>query len=151
MMRSVLCFAVLSFSAGCGATETTARLDGGSFRDADVVLDAGGRPDAEAGIACRVDGTTYPSGSTGVPDPTSCNTCACEQGVLAACTELACPEPCPAGFARGTACVSCGPVDECLEVETGCFRTCSGPNDCPEPAAPFCASNAGVCIPFPCG
>jgi hypothetical protein len=57
-----------------------------------------------AGCACDEDdpsseGVVYPSGSRNVGDPLSCNTCICEAGALTACTEIAGPEPCPAGTA----------------------------------------------------
>lgn len=129
----------VGLAAGCGGD--THRRDGG--------VDAG--RDAGAGVACRVEGTTYPDGASGVPDPTSCNTCACRGGALTGCTEIACPEPCDEGRAPGTACVACGPVDECLEVETGCFATCDAPDDCADDAAPFCDDTQGLCVPFPCG
>jgi len=126
--------------------------DGGSAGDA--AGDGGSVPDAGSDggleIACRVEGTTYPSGASSVPDPTSCNTCACDQGSLVNCTEAVCPEPCERGFARGSACVACDPVDRCVEVETGCFTSCSDEDDCTADA-PFCETTRGLCIPFPCG
>ncbi len=50
--------------------------------------------------SCEVRGVVYENGSS-VPDPDSCNQCSCVDGVITACTEIACPliviEPCPAG------------------------------------------------------
>jgi hypothetical protein len=80
--------------------------------------------DPTEGAACRVGDTTYPNGSIGISDPTSCNSCTCDRGKLA-CTEKSCPMPCPAGMAPGHSCAQCGPVDNCEVVETGCFPTCT--------------------------
>ncbi len=50
-----------------------------------------GRLDCEmlAG-SCEVRGQLYLDGAS-VPDPNSCNTCRCEQGVVSSCTEINCP------------------------------------------------------------
>jgi hypothetical protein len=44
---------------------------------------------AGAGASCRVLHQTYPSGTSGIPDPGSCNECTCEDGGLM-CTLAAC-------------------------------------------------------------
>jgi hypothetical protein len=77
---------------------------------------------AEAG--CKVEGMVYPSGSSGIPDPTSCNTCECTDGQLS-CTEINCPRPCPPDSAFGTQCAGCGPADACEVVEHGCLPVCT--------------------------
>lgn len=90
------------------------------------------------GVGCKVGGVTYPSGAKHIEDPFSCNQCECRDGVLE-CVDLAnCPKPCPAGTARGTSCVQCGPVDDCPVVETACLPACE--TDCDE----------GVCIQGVC-
>jgi hypothetical protein len=75
---------------------------------------------------CRVDGITYPHGARRVPTPFSeCNTCACANGALSECTNRKCADTqCEEGTFPATRCLECGPVDECLLVETGCL---SGP------------------------
>jgi hypothetical protein len=90
--------------------------------------------------ACEVEGVVYPSGSEDVGDPTSCNTCACEDGELTACTDVACPEPCQAGTTFGVSCAQCGPTDACEVVRIGCLPSCKGEADCSTGA---CV--AGVC------
>jgi len=77
------------------------------------------------GVACRVDGVTYPDGADDVPDPYSCNRCQCDDGHLL-CTEIGCPKPCPDRTLPGTSCAACGPADECQVLETGCFPACVG-------------------------
>lgn len=56
----------------------------------------GGSGEAGAGTggeegSCEVNGETYPSGTSGIPDPDGCNTCSCEDGALQ-CTLMACIE-----------------------------------------------------------
>jgi hypothetical protein len=83
-----------------------------------------------SGASCEVNGLTYPDGSGGVPDPFSCNKCACVDGQVNACTEAHCPVDCAKGSAPGEACASCGPTDGCLSVRTGCLPTCDEKNPC---------------------
>lgn len=90
---------------------------------------AGGTAAAE-GASCMVDGVVYPHGATNVPDAASCNTCQCTDGQLAACTKIACPTSCPRNRDFGTQCAECGPVDDCLVVEHGCFEVCDFDGDC---------------------
>jgi hypothetical protein len=95
--------------------------EGGKWTSAeDGVCGDGGQSD------CRVDGVSYPHGARRVPAPFStCNTCVCNDGDLSECTGYKCADrTCEEGSFRAKRCVECGPVDECLEVETGCF---SGP------------------------
>ncbi len=73
--------------------------------------------------ACKVNGAVYPSGSSGIQDPVSCNTCSCDDGELS-CTDLNCPLPCADGSAFGQQCARCGPTDGCEIVEYGCLPTC---------------------------
>ena len=91
--------------------------------------------------ACEVEGVVYPSGSDGVGDPLSCNTCACEDGELTACTDAACPEPCPGGTAFGMSCARCGPTDACEIVHIGCLPSCDSDGDCA--GSGYC--DRGVC------
>jgi hypothetical protein len=116
-----------------GVGSMTARLPIEVFGD---VGNAG-----EAG--CEVDGEVYPSGATGIGDPQSCNTCACEDGALA-CTKIGCPEPCPDGTAYGTSCAQCGPTDACEVVLHACLPTCDTSSECDsDPELWFCGD--GVC------
>ncbi|HEX2873436.1 MAG TPA: hypothetical protein VHP33_19390 [Polyangiaceae bacterium] len=87
--------------------------------------------------ACKVNGVVYESGTGGIADPVSCNTCACDDGRLS-CTEIGCPVPCPSGTAFGTQCAHCGPTDACAIVEHACLPTCSD------------ACEQGVCIEGVC-
>ncbi|HVJ18289.1 MAG TPA: hypothetical protein VM686_22875 [Polyangiaceae bacterium] len=80
--------------------------------------------DNPGGASCVVEGQVYPSGSSNVPDPFSCNTCQCVDGQLS-CTEINCPEACPPDTAPSTQCAECGPIDNCLSVETGCLPSCT--------------------------
>ena len=50
--------------------------------------------------ACIIDGKVYESGSDGVPDPTSCNSCRCESGKISECTLIHCPLPKPCQLGR---------------------------------------------------
>jgi hypothetical protein len=98
----------------------------------DGVCGDGGQAD------CRVDGVSYPHGALRIPSPfSSCNTCSCVDGDLA-CTGNKCADTvCEEGSYPAKRCVECGPVDQCLEVETGCL---SGP-EC----------DTGVCEDGRCG
>jgi len=93
------------------------------------------------GSACEVNGIVYPDGWTGVPDPTSCNTCSCSDGSIDACTEADCPEPCPEDTVRATDCTACGPTDACLVVRTECLPACDNQDDCAEHGG-FCSQGA---------
>jgi hypothetical protein len=74
-------------SAGAtGGREST----GGSANQGGAGDDSGGT--AGAGASCRVLHQTYPSGTSGIPDPSSCNHCTCEDGALA-CTLMNCVAP----------------------------------------------------------
>lgn len=91
-----------------------------------------------AGRNCKVNGVVYASGESNIADPTSCNTCTCEDGELACTATTGCDEPCPDGQVPGRACAECdegagvetpsGPEPLCVTVETGCFWPCSA--DC---------------------
>lgn len=94
-----------------------------------------------AGAACEVGGVVYPSGTGDVPDPTSCNSCSCEDGALI-CTEINCPMPCPEGQVAGQECAACGPTDACEVVRFGCFSSCQDQQDC--------ESSGGLCIAQKC-
>lgn len=91
--------------------------------------------------ACEVDGVVHPSGSDDIDDPSSCNTCSCLDGMLTACTEINCPEACPAGTSYGVDCARCGPVDNCEVVRTGCLQACETPADC---------TDGGDCVDHTC-
>lgn len=93
---------------------------------------------APSGTSCEVNGVVYPDGATNVPDPGSCNTCSCADGVVTHCTEINCPVECEDGTALGSECAECGPTDACLTVRTGCLPTCESHEDC--------ASSGGVCL-----
>lgn len=88
------------------------------------------------GQACQVDDIVYPDGWSNVPDPTSCNSCACVDGRIDMCTDIACEEPCEEGTVRATDCTACGPTDACLVVRTGCLPECDDQNEC---------TNGGLC------
>jgi len=87
--------------------------------------------------SCKVGGIVYPSGASGIPDPTSCNKCSCDDGQLS-CTEIGCPTPCPAGTEFGSQCAQCGPTDACQVIEYACLPTCT--DSCP---SGFCSN--GIC------
>ena len=74
--------------------------------------------------ACKVAGVVYKSGSSGIPDPISCNECSCQAGELN-CTEIGCPKPCPTNTSYAEQCAQCDPTDACLIVEHACLPTCS--------------------------
>ncbi len=98
--------------------------------------------------ACLVDGVTYPSGFARVPDPYSCNTCGCDDGVVAGCTKIGCSEPCEEGFVAATECAQCGPVDQCLTVHTGCLPECGPKDECPDGRScvdGVCRAETGLC------
>jgi len=90
-----------------------------------------------AGISCKVGGIVYPSGTSGIPDPTSCNKCSCDDGQLS-CTDIGCPTPCPAGTEFGSQCAQCGPTDACQVIEYACLPTCT--DSC---SSGFCSN--GIC------
>ena len=91
-----------------------------------------------APISCKVAGIVYPSGTAGIPDPTSCNKCSCDDGQLS-CTEIGCPTPCPAGTEFGSQCAQCGPTDACQVIEYACLPTCTA-DAC---SSGFCSN--GIC------
>jgi hypothetical protein len=80
--------------------------------------------------SCRVGDTVYPHGSSGIPDPFSCNTCDCVQGRLECTLIGGCDIPCPAGTQPGTSCDNCGPADECYQSFHGCLPQCDDSEDC---------------------
>jgi hypothetical protein len=81
-----------------------------------------------AAASCKVGGIVYPSGTSGISDPTSCNKCSCDDGQLS-CTEIGCPKPCPSGTQFGSQCAQCGPTDACQVIEYACLPTCT--DSCP--------------------
>jgi hypothetical protein len=128
----VLGIAVGAGASGCGESHASG-ADAGTAGDA-----TGGE-----GASCEVGGVVYDDGDTDIDDPFSCNTCVCEDGVLA-CTEIDCPEPCPEGTAPGTSCSRCGPTDACEVVRTDCHPTCESEAECVDTDLPFCSTD-GVC------
>jgi len=93
-------------------------------------------------VSCKVGGVVYPSGTSGIPDPTSCNKCSCDNGTLN-CTLAACPIDCPPNTKYGTQCAMCGPTDACLTIEHGCLPVCTP--DCQG----LCTD--GICRSLVCG
>jgi len=75
-------------------------------------------------LSCKVGGKVYPSGTNGIPDPGSCNTCGCINGELS-CTEIGCGGECPAGTVMSRQCAECGPTDRCLLPEYDCLPVCT--------------------------
>jgi hypothetical protein len=88
----------------CGASGQACVIDGVSFPGGSTVpmncgscrcqngqLDVCTASICPAGV-CTLDGIQYQDGATNVPDPESCNTCGCTNGVIGgACTKKACP------------------------------------------------------------
>ncbi|HWA75402.1 MAG TPA: hypothetical protein VG937_23855 [Polyangiaceae bacterium] len=95
-------------------------------------------------IACIVGGVRYESGTKNIPDPTSCNTCFCDNGNLGCTTAAVCTKPCPTGTKFGRSCGQCGPVDNCLAVAYDCYPTCTDTCD-----KGVCSE--GICKPGFCG
>jgi hypothetical protein len=90
-------------------------------------------PGEPAPAACQVNGNRYPHGASNVDDPTSCNTCSCEDGELTVCTDAECPtEPCATGTQLATSCAVCGPGDGCEVRRTDCHPACEDHTDCDE-------------------
>ena len=124
-------------TSGSGGSDGVAGASGGGGTTT-------GGASGKDGASCKVDDVVYPHGATGVPDAASCNTCQCTDGQLAACTKIACPNSCPRNQDFGTQCAECGPVDECLVVEHGCFEVCDV-DTCRDGVC-----NDGVCVQL-CG
>ena len=89
------------------------------------------------GSACRVNGQTYPDGSSGFPGLFGCNTCVCNDGDLI-CTDEACASACPPNAIQGSHCAQCGPADGCEIVEFTCLEVCTDTCD------------VGVCLDGTC-
>lgn len=94
---------------------------------------------------CMVSGKVYPHGTTGIPDPGSCNNCFCDDGNLT-CTLIDCPGKCPEGTAVGMQCVECTPMGACLMPDHECLPTCT--DSCPK-ANQVCVD--GLCKSAACG
>ena len=85
----------------------------------------------------------YPSGDTTFPDPTSCNTCSCDDGEVTACTDIACPTPCPDGFIASTDCGECSQLSMgCSIPRTACLPECMAGNTC--------GDGSGSCVDGAC-
>ena len=110
--------------------EATATCQSGRCVITDERLPNGGDGDGDGAASCEVNGVVYASGTGGIDDPVSCNTCRCDDGQLTACTRIACPEPCPEGTENATSCGRCGPVDNCEVVRIGCHPTCAADLAC---------------------
>jgi hypothetical protein len=95
---------------------------------------------------CMVEGARYDHGES-IPDPFSCNTCVCDNGLVSACTEIACAEPCPTGTGPGYSCGECGVADDCHAVETRCFTQCNEDAPCINLEL---ACEDGICVNY-CG
>lgn len=75
----------------------------------------------DGGAGCQTDDGIYASGAKHVPDPYSCNTCACADGKLN-CTELFCPKPCPDNSMPALGCLDCSEND-CRLAHYACFTS----------------------------
>jgi len=131
------------FPAGDYDVSVTFAVPGVGSMTARLPIEVFGDTVVSGEASCEVDGQVYASGATGIGDPQSCNTCTCEDGTLA-CTEIGCPEPCPAGTAYGTSCSQCGPTDACEVVRHACLPTCNLSSDCADLAELWFCS-AGTC------
>lgn len=94
------------------------------------------------GPGCKVNGVSYSDGSSGIPDPVSCNVCSCNAGQLS-CTEKDCPQPCPAGTVLAVSCAQCRAAGACELIEHACYPTCT--DTC---ADGVCIN--GACVPGMC-
>ncbi len=135
--RAALGVAWLVLCGGCGPGD-----DGEAWKWAGQAPRGADAPPPHPPAQCVVEGQRYVDGQQ-VPDPYSCNTCTCEDGEVAGCTEIGCSEECPAGTAPGTSCAQCGPLDACEAVETTCLGSCASDDECTDPTHPVCA--AGQC------
>ncbi|HTQ07030.1 MAG TPA: hypothetical protein VMI54_24400 [Polyangiaceae bacterium] len=114
----------------------------------DSVLPGGGQN-------CKANGIVYASGESNIADPTSCNTCTCENGTLDCTTESDCDKPCPDGQVRGQACSDCDrmagvagqPPGICQTTETRCFWPCSA--GCSDSNL-VCDTTNQVCVDMTC-
>jgi hypothetical protein len=85
----------------------------------------------QEGRACLGPEYAYPSGDDTFPDPTSCNTCLCEDGSVTACTDIACDRPCPDGTEVGSDCGYCGPTSMICDIpRIACLPSCETGDDC---------------------
>jgi hypothetical protein len=75
----------------------------------------------DGGAGCQTEDGIYASGAKHVPDPYSCNTCACQDGKLS-CTEQLCPKPCPDNSMPALGCLECVD-DECRLAHYACFTS----------------------------
>lgn len=130
------------FPAGDYDVSVTFAVPGIGSVTARLPIEVFGDGGAGGGASCEVGGQVYASGTGGIDDPQSCNTCTCDDGTLA-CTEIGCPEPCADGTAYGTSCSQCGPTDACEVVRHACLPTCDTSSDCELGELWFCGD--GVC------
>jgi hypothetical protein len=116
-LRGCLLVAWLGLLAGCARStgsnnQPAAGTQGsagasGTGSSGTGVSGAGASGTGASGGACIVDGTSYPDGTRAIPAPDGCNTCACDNGVLA-CTLLGCP--------AGDECLVARKLDSCCAV-----------------------------------
>ena len=113
--------------------------DGQTYSNGCFALAAGvsvaseGECDEPRDGSCDVDGKSYPDGTSDIPAPDGCNTCACAEGELS-CTEKACvPDPVeePCGTRGATLC------------KEGLFCDFSATGNC------GATDQGGVCAPRP--
>jgi hypothetical protein len=118
------------FTPGAYEVVVTFEVPGEGTVEARLPIDVYRLPPADPGaVACEVGETVYSSGTDGIDDPISCNTCSCFEGELA-CTDIACPVPCPMGTAFAVSCAQCGPADGCEIVRYSCLPSCDDQADC---------------------
>ncbi len=67
--------------------------------------------------------------------------------------EIATPEKpvCAEGEVARSACVECGPTDNCTRSEMQCLPTCETVSDCEGREKHYDTCAAGVCMSFLCG
>jgi hypothetical protein len=76
----------------------------------------------DGGAGCQTDDGIYASGAQNVPDPYSCNTCSCIDGVITNCTEIGCPKACPDNSMPALGCLDCVEGD-CRLSHYACFTS----------------------------
>ena len=102
-----------------GATTDPSPGDGGASVDPGPSM--GGAALTDSGAGCQTDDGIFASGEA-MPDPFSCNSCVCEDGKIASCTEIGCPKECPPNSMPALGCLDC--VDgECRLAHYACFTS----------------------------
>jgi hypothetical protein len=136
--------------AGAGSAGEASTGSGGAGAAGIGAAGAAGAAGVGSGTGCEVGGTTYENGASNIPAGDGCNTCSCQDGLLA-CTLIACaPTECVVARRLDECCGQWRPVTRTELGNSSCWVVYPGTGVQPDVEAGCAALRPSTCSTEPC-